>query len=56
VYARAVSSGDIRSAHAVLRDTDEMLNLYPAKSVEITGKDGQPLVVKVLREASMDEL
>jgi hypothetical protein len=56
LYARAVSSGDIRSAHAVLRDTDEMLNLYPAKAVEITGKDGQPMVVKVLREASMDEL
>jgi len=44
LFAKAVSQGDVRAALSVLKDEAELRGLYPAKGVEVTGKDGAPLV------------
>lgn len=38
LYARAVNSGDVRAALAVVKDVDELLGFYPAKGIELTGE------------------
>jgi hypothetical protein len=38
LYARALHSGDVRAALAVVKDLDELLGYYPPKSVELTGE------------------
>jgi hypothetical protein len=43
LFARALSDGDYRTALAVLKDEGELLSLYPAKRLEMTGKEGGPL-------------
>jgi hypothetical protein len=43
LFAKAVSAGDYRTALAVARDEAELLGLYPAKGVELTGQGGAPL-------------
>jgi len=43
MYAKAIGAGDVRTALAVARDECELLNLYPPKKTELTGKDGGPL-------------
>jgi hypothetical protein len=43
LYARALSEGDYRTALAVLKDEAELLALYPAKRLEMTGKEGGPI-------------
>jgi hypothetical protein len=53
LLARALQLGDVRTALAVLRDEAELLDLYPAKRHQLTGKDGGPLAVNV--ESMTDE-
>ena len=43
LYAKALSQGDIRAALAVLRDEAELLRLYRAKGLELSGKGGAPI-------------
>ena len=43
LYAKAVLQGDVKAALAVLRDEAELLRLYPAKNLELTGKGGAPI-------------
>jgi hypothetical protein len=44
LYAKALASGDYRTALAVLKDEAELRGLYPPKKHEHTGKDGKPLI------------
>lgn len=44
LYGRAVNTGDLRTALSVLRDEAELLQLYPPRKTELTGKDGGPLI------------
>lgn len=43
LYARCMAVSDYSNARAVLKDEAELLNLYPPKRTELTGKDGGPL-------------
>jgi hypothetical protein len=43
MYAKAINAGDIRTALAVAQDEAELLNLYPPKRTEVTGKNGGAL-------------
>ena len=38
----------VRDKLAVLKDEAELLGLYPAKSVELSGKDGGPVTIAVV--------
>lgn len=49
LYARAVNSGDLRAALAVVKDTDELLGYYPQGSTTPAGPAG-PLAVKLTVE------
>jgi hypothetical protein len=44
LYAKAVAAGDYRAALAAARDEAELLNLYPPKKTQLTGKGGAPLI------------
>jgi hypothetical protein len=50
LYAKALAQGDIKAALSVLRDEAELLNLYPARKTQVTGKDGGPVVLHVTEE------
>jgi hypothetical protein len=54
LYGRAVISGDLRTALAVLQDLDELLGLYPAKRHEHTGKGGEPIPFTFIEVAASD--
>jgi hypothetical protein len=47
LYARSLQTGDLRTAHAVLKDLAELQGLYPASRTqhEVTGKNGTPLQI-----------
>jgi hypothetical protein len=56
LYARVLQDGDYRTALAILKDEGELLNLYPAKRTEVTGRDGGPLqTVNATVEMTEDE-
>jgi hypothetical protein len=50
LYAKALAQGDIKAALSVLRDEAELLNLYPARKTQVTGKGGGPVVLHVTEE------
>lgn len=62
LYNMALTDGDVRGACAALRESREA-SVQKAKATgeitekhEITGKDGAPLTVKILKGVSMDDL
>jgi hypothetical protein len=54
LYARAMSVSDYRTALAVLKDRDELLNLYPPARTELSGPHGGPIPTATV-ELSDDE-
>ena len=46
LYARALKSGDLKTALQILRDEADLEALYPPSRQEITGRDGEPLQVE----------
>jgi hypothetical protein len=56
LYAKATTSGELRTALAVLQDEAQLLGLYPQKtaraSVEVTGKDGGQIEARVSHVAA----
>jgi hypothetical protein len=47
LYARAMAAGDLSTAGRILKDEAELLNLYPTKRAEVTGKNGAPIVLNI---------
>jgi hypothetical protein len=43
LYARAVTTGDLQTALACLRDEAKLLGLYPSTKHEVTGERGGPI-------------
>ena len=54
LYARAVAVSDHSTARQILRDEAELLNLYPPKRTEVSGKDGGPLEFRNLSDDELD--
>ena len=50
LYARAMSVSDYSTALRVLADAAQLLDLYPAKKSELTGKGGAPVVLQVIEQ------
>jgi hypothetical protein len=50
LFAKAVISGDYRTALAVARDEAELQGLYPPKGVAVAGKNGGPIVLNITEE------
>ena len=50
LYAKAVTSNDLRTALACVQDEAALLDLYPAKRAELTGKGNATLVVQIVEE------
>jgi hypothetical protein len=50
LYGLAVSQGDTRAALSCLRDEAELMGLYPPKGVNISGKDGGPVILNIREE------
>ena len=50
LYARAVNTGDLSTALRVLADEATLLDLYPAKKSELSGKGGGPVVLNITEE------
>jgi hypothetical protein len=50
LYARAMAVSDYSTAKAVLKDEAELLCLYPAKRLQMTGQDGGPVVLNITEE------
>src|SRR6266849_10532838 len=47
LLARCIAVNDFSNARALMKDLGELLDLYPAKKTELTGKDGGPLTAAV---------
>jgi len=54
LYARCMSVSDYSNARAVLADEAKLLDLYPAKKTELTGKGGEPFIIDVIEIARAD--
>jgi hypothetical protein len=52
LYARAATTGDIRTALACLGDEAELLGLYPPKRTELSGPKGQPVPLSFIEVAT----
>jgi hypothetical protein len=50
LYARAMAVSDYATARQILKDEAELLNLYPAKKLEMGGKDGGPVELKIIEK------
>jgi hypothetical protein len=50
LYARAVTTGDLRTALASAQDEAKLEGLYPATKAELTGKGGAPIVLNIQEE------
>jgi len=50
LYARAVNAADYSAACRILRNEAELLDLYPAKKAEVTGKGGAPVQLHIVEE------
>jgi hypothetical protein len=56
LYARATTTGDIRTALAVLQDEAKLEGLYPPQKIAPTTPDGQEVWAPALKAASEEEL
>ena len=48
LFGRAVNGADYRTALAVAKDEAELQGLYPSGKLEVTGKDGGAMQIRLI--------
>jgi hypothetical protein len=56
LYFRSMSINDFKTALAIQKSRDEISGVRNTGKMEVTGKNGEPVVVKVIRGVDLDEL
>lgn len=56
LYFRSMSINDFKTSLAIQKSRDEISGVRQTGKMEVTGKNGEPVIVKVIRGVDLDEL